>query len=94
MVEEPEIAVVSEKGQIVIPYSVRIRLGLKPKTKLLVYDTEDTVILKKMELPNLEEEWKKLKKIIDKKVSKHGKLSDKDIEEEVHKYRKEKGLLK
>lgn len=94
MVEEPEVAVVSEKGQVVIPYSVRAKLGLKPKTKLLVYGAEDTVILKKLVLPNPEEEWKRLKKIVDKKIAKYGELSEKEIVEEVHEHRRKQGLLK
>lgn len=93
MPEEPEITVVSEKGQIVIPYSVRSKLGLKPKTKLLVYGTEDTVILKKLELPDLEEEWKRLKRMVDKKIAKYGELTEKEIEEGVHAYRRQKGML-
>ncbi len=36
MVEEPEITTMSEKGQVVIPQSIRNELGIKPKTKLLV----------------------------------------------------------
>ncbi|MDE1727549.1 MAG: AbrB/MazE/SpoVT family DNA-binding domain-containing protein [Thaumarchaeota archaeon] len=46
--EEDDITVVSGKGQVVIPQSLRIKLGLKPKTKLLVYGYKDAVIMKKM----------------------------------------------
>ena len=33
---EQEVTVVGERGQVVIPKEVRMKLGLKPKTKLLV----------------------------------------------------------
>lgn len=91
---EPEVTTVSEKGQIVIPQATRNRLGLKPKTKLLVYGYDDTVILKKLYMPDVKEEWKRLKKIVDERVKKYGELSEKEIAEEVKAYRREKGLLK
>lgn len=91
---EPEVTTVSEKGQVVIPQAMRNKLGLKPKTKLLVYGYDDTVILKKLHLPDVRAEWKRLKKIVDERIKKYGELSEKEIAEEVKTYRREKGLLK
>ena len=31
--EEPEVTTISEKGQVVIPQSIRKELGIKPKNK-------------------------------------------------------------
>jgi AbrB family looped-hinge helix DNA binding protein len=45
--EEADVAVVSSKGQIVIPQSIRKRMGIGPKTKLLIYGYDDAVIMKK-----------------------------------------------
>jgi len=35
--EEPEIAIVGTKGQVVIPQRIRRELGIGSKTKLAVY---------------------------------------------------------
>lgn len=91
---EPEITTVSQKGQVVIPQSLRDKLGLKPKTKLLVYGYGDTVILKKIYLPSLKEEWKKIKQIADERMRKYGKLTEEDVAREVEAYRQEKRLRK
>jgi len=37
LVEEPEIATVGTKGQVVIPQQIRRELGIKPRTKLAMY---------------------------------------------------------
>jgi AbrB family looped-hinge helix DNA binding protein len=57
MSEEPQVTTISEKGQIVIPQSIRKELGIKPKTKFLVYGKGDTIIMKKLELPDMKKEW-------------------------------------
>ena len=85
MTEEPEVTTVSEKGQVVIPQSIRKELGIKPKTKFLVYGRGDTVIMKKLELPDLEKEWEDIFKLMDKKEL---KISDKEIQKEITKTRR------
>ncbi len=87
---EPDITIVSDKGQIVIPAYLRNKLGIKPRTKLLVYNVEDTIILKKLKVPDLEKEMKELYKEIDKKIAKYGELSEEDIQKEIERYRAEK----
>ena len=86
MTEELEVTTMSEKGQVVIPQSIRKELGIKPKTKFLVYGRGDTVIMKKLELPDLKKEWADIFKLMDKKEL---KISDKEIEKEIAKARKE-----
>ncbi len=85
MAEEPEITTVSEKGQVVIPQSIRKELGIKPKTKFLVYGRGDTVIMKKLELPDLEKEWADIFRLMDKKGL---KISEKEIQKEIDQARK------
>jgi AbrB family looped-hinge helix DNA binding protein len=85
MTQEPEVTTMSEKGQVVIPQSIRKELGIKPKTKFLVYGRGDTVIMKKLELPDLKKEWDTIFKVMDKKQL---KLSDEEIQEEVANARK------
>jgi AbrB family looped-hinge helix DNA binding protein len=83
--EEPEVTTISEKGQEVIPQSIRKELGIKPKTKFLVFGRGDTVIMKKLELPDLKKEWEDIFKLMDKKEI---KVSEKEIQQEIAKTRK------
>jgi len=87
---EPEITTVSEKGQVVIPQALRERLDLKPKTKLLVYGEGDTIIMKKLYLPDLKEEWERIKKIIEERNRNYGPLTEEEVKREVDAHRKEK----
>lgn len=87
---EPDVTIVSDKGQIVIPSHMRSRLGLKPRSKLLVYNVEDTIILKKLALPDLKREMRELWSEIDKKIAKDGEMSEGEINDIVHKYRHER----
>jgi len=89
-VAEPEITTVSQKGQVVIPQALREKLGLRPKTKLLVYGVEDAIILKKLTMPDVKKELEDLYSKIDKRIAQHGELTDKEIAEEIHRYRREK----
>jgi len=61
---EPEITTMSQKGQVVIPQALREKLGIKPKTRLLVYGYQDTIVLKKLYVPDLREAWERIKRII------------------------------
>ena len=85
MTEELEVTTMSEKGQVVIPQSIRKELGIKPKTKFLVYGRGDTVIMKKLKLPDLKKEWEDIFKLMDKKEL---KISDKEIQKEIAEARK------
>jgi antitoxin PrlF len=53
--DEPEVTTVSSKGQITIPSELRDQFGLKKGTKLMVVPTEHGLMLKKLELPSVEE---------------------------------------
>jgi len=88
--EKAELTILSEKGQVVIPAKIRSRMGLKPKTKFLVYECNDSVILRKFEEPDLSKELEAMYKRIDVRIAKYGELTQDDIEEEIQKYRKEK----
>ena len=89
--EEPEIAVVGAKGQIVIPQRLRKDLKITPKTKLVIYRKNDKLVVTKLKVPSLEEDLKELFKEIDQEYKgKKKKPSEKDILEEIQAYRKEK----
>ena len=65
-------------------------MGLKPKTKFLVYECNDSVILKKFEEPDLSKEIEAMYKRVDERIAKYGELTQDEIEKEIQKYRKEK----
>ncbi len=88
--EKADVTVVSSKGQVVIPQEIRRRLGITPKTKMLVYGYRDAVILKKIEVPDIEKKLREMYRRIDKKIAKYGELTQEEIEEEIQRYRKAK----
>ncbi|MCL1977429.1 MAG: AbrB/MazE/SpoVT family DNA-binding domain-containing protein [Candidatus Bathyarchaeota archaeon] len=77
---EAEVTIMSEKGQVVIPQSIRKEMDIKPKTKLLIYRKGDLLIMKKLEIPDIEKEWEEIFALMDKKGL---KLSDKEIQQEI-----------
>lgn len=87
MAQEPEVTTISEKGQVVIPQSLRKELGIKPRTKFLVFGRGDTVIMKRLELPDVKKEWEDILKMMDEKGL---KLSEKEIQQEIASARKER----
>ena len=87
---EPDITIVSDKGQIVIPSYMRNKLGLKPRSKLLVYNIEDTIILKKLTLPDMKREMQELWSRIDKKIAKYGEMNQLEIQAVIERTRFER----
>ena len=53
--DDPEVTTVTSKGQITIPSQLREQFGLKQGTKLMVVPTDYGLVLKKLELPSVEE---------------------------------------
>ena len=88
--EKADVTVVSEKGQVVIPQTIRKKLGIGPKTKLLVYGYQDAVIMKKLEVPDMTKELEAMYKRIDKRTAKHGEPTQDEVEAEIKQYRREK----
>ncbi|MCL1977584.1 MAG: AbrB/MazE/SpoVT family DNA-binding domain-containing protein [Candidatus Bathyarchaeota archaeon] len=84
---EAEVTIMSEKGQVVIPHTLRKELKLTPKTKLLVYRKDDLLILKKLEIPDLEKEWDEVFAMIAKK---NLNISEEEIQQEIDAVRAEK----
>ncbi len=87
MTEEPQVTTISEKGQVVIPQSIRKQMGIKAKNKFLIYGKGDTIIMKKLEIPDLKKEWDSIFKMMDEKEL---KISDEEIEEEISQVRKKR----
>ncbi len=55
----------------------------------MVYGEVDTVILKKIELPNVLDEWKKLKSLVDWRIVRFGEINENE-NEMVQKFRHSK----
>ena len=92
--EEPEIAVVGTKGQIVIPQRFRRELEITSKTKLIVYRKGDKIVVTKLEIPPIREELKDLFNEIDKQNKGKKKISEQEILKEIQNYRIEKRARK
>jgi AbrB family looped-hinge helix DNA binding protein len=87
MLEDPEITTMSEKGQVVIPQELRKHLGIKPKTRFIVFAMGDSIIMRKLDIPDVKKEWSSILQSIDKKGL---KLDESDIVKEIKTHRKEK----
>lgn len=87
MLEDPEITTMSEKGQVVIPQELRNYLGIKPKTKFIVFVIDNNIVMRKLDIPDIKKEWKSIFKSMDKKSL---KLNENDISAEIKAYRKAK----
>jgi len=88
--EKPDLTVVSAKGQVVIPQSTREKLGIRPKTKLLVYGYQDAIVLKKLEIPDVTKELEEIYRKVDARIAKYGELTDEEINEVIQEHRKKK----
>jgi len=88
--EKPDLTVVSAKGQVVIPQSIREKLGIRPKTKLLVYGYQDAIVLKKLEIPDVTKELEEIYRKVDARIAKYGELTDEEINEVIQEHRKKK----
>lgn len=87
MSQELEITTMSEKGQVVIPQTLRKEMGLKAKTKMIVMRKGDIIVMKMLQIPDVKKEWDSIFKRMDNKKL---KISDKEILNEVKKHRKAK----
>jgi AbrB family looped-hinge helix DNA binding protein len=88
--KKADLTILSEKGQVVIPAKIRSQMGLKPKTKFLVYEYHDSVILKKLEEPDFSKELDAIYKRVDDRIAKYGELSNDEINEIIHDHREMK----
>ena len=88
--EDPEIAIVGTKGQVVIPQRIRRELGISSKTKLAVYMRGNKLVLTKLEFPHLCEELKGLFREIDENYKKRRRPTEREILASIQSYREEK----
>ena len=80
--EHPELTTVTSKGQITIPSRLRKQFGLDKGTKLMVVPTDYGLVLKKLELPSIEDFQQRVSEREDDVT-----LSMEEIEQLVHEQR-------
>ena len=83
-----DVLTLSTKGQLVLPNDLRKNLSLEPGDKIVVYWSNDSIVLKKLELPTESD----FEKEIDKTVlfAKENGITEQDIANEIKSYRSKK----
>jgi len=84
--ENVEITSVSSRGQVVIPQSLRDKMKIQTGEKFVVIGEEDTIVLKKLEMPSFNGIDKLLKKTRD--FAKKKGINGSDVEEAIKQARK------
>ncbi|MGQ0638145.1 MAG: AbrB/MazE/SpoVT family DNA-binding domain-containing protein [Nitrososphaerota archaeon] len=77
----------SEKGQVVIPQELRKNLGIRPKTRFVVFAIDGNIVMRKLDIPDVKKEWDNIFKRMDRKSL---KLDETDVVAEIKAHRKEK----
>jgi len=83
--EKLEVTSLSSRGQIVIPQGIREKLNLHEGEKFVVIGEDDTIVLKKLEIPSFKGFDKLLKKTRD--FAKNKDLKQTDVDEAVKRVR-------
>ncbi len=81
-----EIITSSSKGQIVIPKDLREELGITTGTHFVIFGKEDTLILKKVDVPKAKEVFEKVHKWGTQLAKKKG-WKEEDLMKKIHKGR-------
>jgi len=84
--ENIEITSISSRGQVVIPQNLREKLGIHEGEKFIVIGEDNTIVLKKVEMPSFKGFEKLLKKT--REFVKKKNLKETDIEESIKEARK------
>ena len=87
---EIEISKITSKGQIVIPQEIRERKGIKEGERFLVFDSDDSIIFKRIKNLESKKNLIELEKVSNSmwKTAKEKNISKKDIEKEIEEVRK------
>ncbi|HEV8360555.1 MAG TPA: AbrB/MazE/SpoVT family DNA-binding domain-containing protein [Candidatus Thermoplasmatota archaeon] len=82
--DDVEVTTMGEKGQVVIPKTIRDRLGLGNRAKFVVLGQGDTIVLKRLTVPDLEREFEQVVSAMKHKAL---GLTETDVEAEVKAHR-------
>jgi len=75
---EVELTRMSEKGQVVIPSSLRKNMGIETSDRFLVFGEGTTIVLKKIEKPAFKKSFDKIANPLQKMAKQTG-LTRKDL---------------
>ena len=81
-----EVASMSSRGQIVIPQELRKKLRIEIGEKFVVLGKDDTIILKKLEIPSFKGFEKLLKET--REFIKEKNIKESSVEEVIKKHKK------
>ncbi len=76
---EVELTRVSEKGQVVIPSSLRKLMKIQKSDQFLVFGESNTIVLKKIEKPAFKKSFEQIANPL-QKAAKQVRLTRKDLE--------------
>ena len=79
---ETDLVKMSPKGQLVVPQEIRIDEGFTPGDRFVPFPVKGGVLFKKVELPDVKVEFKKLSQDIEKQFKKQ-KVTSKDVSEAI-----------
>ena len=82
-----EMTKISSKGQIVIPAYIREALSLEEGNRLVIERVDNLIILKKVKVNDLKEEFERLTRKGAKVASKMGIKNEEDVVRLIHKRR-------
>lgn len=87
-----EITKMTSKGQVVIPQSIRERKDIEEGERFIVYDTDDTIVLKRVKNLEKVKDVKELEKTFSAlwRTAQTRKIKEEEIETEIASHRKEK----
>jgi len=84
--ENIEITSISSRGQVVIPQNLRERLKIHAGEKFVVIGEDNTIVLKKLEMPSFSGIDRLLKKT--REFTKNKNLKESDVKEAIKNSRK------
>lgn len=77
-----ELTRISEKGQVVIPSSLRKEMKIKKSDQFLMFGEDNTIILKKVEIPTIKKAFDEIAKPL-QKAAKQAGLTREDLKEAI-----------
>jgi len=77
-----ELTRISEKGQVVIPSSLRKEMGIKKSDQFIIFGEGGTVILKKIEKPAIKKTFEEMSRPL-QKAAKQAGLTKEDIKKAI-----------
>lgn len=78
-----EIITMSSKGQIVVPRELRKNLGLEKGAHFTIFGKDDTLVLKRIDVPDAREAFEKIHKWGVELAKKKG-WKEKDVVKKIH----------